>query len=170
MRLAASLVGVTLIFAQTAEPLGAQTFPERGAPPETGSVSSIVSAPQGSGPSSAAREAILAHLAGNGQVNLRQAVADALARTNLTLRTAARTRQDPTARPQSGGSPELRWAGIGMMLGGGLLALAGGVNTCGSVRGDYLTGVSVNTHPCWAHVAVGGGVAGAGWYLWNRNR
>ena len=63
----------------------------------------------------------------------------------------------------------MRWAGIGMLGLGGLLALNGALSTCGAeldvTRGGSF---SVSTSRCWSRAAVGGGIAAAGLFMMTR--
>ena len=80
-----------------------------------------------------------------------------------------RTRQRPT-RPASVGNPALKWVGVGLMVVGSLVAINGALSTCGGSVSGTLTHFEVNTHACWTHVAVGGGMGGVGYYLFANNR
>ena len=60
----------------------------------------------------------------------------------------------------------MRWAGVGLLGLGGLLALNGAMSTCG-VDVNYNTG-SVDTSMCWSRVGIGGGIAAAGLVLMTR--
>ena len=80
-----------------------------------------------------------------------------------------RTRQRPT-RPTSAGNPALTWVGVGLMVAGSIVAISGALRTCGGSVSGTLTNLKVDTHACWTHVAVGGGMGGVGWYLFANNR
>ena len=82
---------------------------------------------------------------------------------------AQRTRTRPQ-NTRNGGSEGWKWVGVGMMVVGGLAAVNGALSTCGGSYTQTLTTVSVDTHACWGHVAVGAGIVGVGWYLFDRNR
>lgn len=78
-----------------------------------------------------------------------------------------RTRSRPTANSSNNA---MRWAGIGMLALGGVLALNGAISTCGGEIEYSRTGSirSVKTSRCWTRAAVGGGVAAAGLFMMTR--
>lgn len=77
-----------------------------------------------------------------------------------------RTRSRPTGNSSNN---TMRWAGIGMLALGGVLALNGALSTCGADIDVSRTGsVSVDTSRCWTRAAVGGGVAAAGLFMMSR--
>ena len=78
-----------------------------------------------------------------------------------------RTRSRPTGNSSNNA---MRWAGIGMLALGGVLALNGALSTCGAdieySPAGYVSGV--DTSRCWSRAAVGGGVAAAGLFMMSR--
>lgn len=63
----------------------------------------------------------------------------------------------------------MRWAGIGMLGLGGLLALNGALSTCGADLDVTRSGsYSVSTSRCWSRAAIGGGIAAAGLFMMRR--
>ena len=100
-------------------------------------------------------------------VDIDQALAAVLNTRDIAF--MQRTRQRPT-RPASVGNPALKWVGVGMVVVGSLVAINGALSTCGGSISGTLTSLEVDTHACWTHVAVGGGMGGVGWLLFTNNR
>ena len=109
----------------------------------------------GAGPSATSTSAAL-------DLDIDRLVASALDRGVLLQRTRSR----PTGNSSNNA---MRWAGIGMLALGGVLALNGALSTCGADIDVSRTGsVSVDTSRCWSRAAVGGGVAAAGLFMMTR--
>ena len=85
-----------------------------------------------------------------------QSVATMLEETNPMLQQRGRTRERSA---QSGGSPERKWLGVGMMVVGGLWALTR--LECVAAGGGGF---------CTPGLVIGGGLAGFGYYLFAANR
>ena len=66
----------------------------------------------------------------------------------------------------SSNSNALKWVGVGMMIAGGLWTLS--ALQCGAVAaGSNIDGIG---GVCTGTLILGGGVAGAGWFVFDRNR